>query len=412
MKLFFLLFASIFVFSCAQPRRWTARQTKRGTTSSKKPFNPPARTTVKKSVKPMRALWVATVKNMDWPSKPGLTVWRQKYEARQILDLAVKLKLTAVIFQVRPHCDALYHSPYEPWSSYLSGTQGISPGYDPLQYWIDESHKRGLELHAWFNPFRLRHPSMKGAYGKRSIARSHAKWCYTLAKGYAWLDPGIKAVRDYSMKVIMDVANRYNVDGIHLDDYFYPYAGMLGGKFFPDDAAYRNFRAYGGRLSLSDWRRNNINLFVRDLGLKLRAHHKKLPYGISPFGIWRPGYPKGIKGLDAYEQLYADSLKWMQQGWVDYLSPQLYWPTTSVEQDFTRLLDWWRLQNTRGIGLYPGLALYKANGQWLNGISEIERQLAIIQRRKDVNGFIYFSASDLLKSKKMLEILSRSPYVR
>jgi len=349
---------------------------------------------------------------MDWPSKPGLTEWRQKYEARQILDLAVKLKLTAVIFQVRPHCDAFYQSPYEPWSSYLSGKQGVSPGYDPLQYWISESHKRGLELHAWFNPFRLRHSAMKGDYARSSVAHRQKKWCYNLVKGYAWLDPGLREVRDYSMKVIMDVARRYNVDGIHLDDYFYPYAGMLGGKNFPDGSTYRLYRSRGGRLSQADWRRNNINIFVRDLGIKLRASHKKLAYGISPFGIWKPGYPKGIKGLNAYEELYADSLKWMQQGWVDYLAPQLYWPTSSKEQNFVRLLDWWRQQNKRGIDIYPGLALYKASGKWKDGVNEIQRQLAYIQQRKDLTGFIYFSVTDLLKNPKMSDSLARSPYIR
>ncbi|NQZ58783.1 MAG: family 10 glycosylhydrolase [Lentisphaeraceae bacterium] len=399
MKLCVLILTSLLLLSCGQPSAWEGRRYR--------PKKSVAR--INKS-KPMRAMWVATVTNMDWPSKPGLTVWRQKHEARQILDIAVKLKFTAVIFQVRPHSDAFYKSPYEPWSSYLTGKQGVYPGYDPLQYWIDECHKRGLELHAWFNPFRLRHPAMKGNYGKKSIAHRNGSWCYSLAKGYAWLDPGRKEVRDYSNKVIMDVARRYDVDGIHLDDYFYPYAGMLGGKKFPDSSTYNSYRARGGSMTLADWRRNNINLFVRNLGVDLRSLRKKIPYGISPFGIWRPGFPRGVKGLDAYEVLFADSLKWMQQGWVDYLSPQLYWPTSSKEQDFTQLLDWWRQQNIRGIGLYPGLALYKATGKWKDGVNEIRRQLSVIKQRRDVNGYIYFSASDLKDNPKLLDSLARTSH--
>ena len=353
-----------------------------------------------------RAAWVATVNNMDWPSEPGLTAAAQQREARQLLDMAVQMKLNAIIFQVRPHCDAFYKSPYEPWSYYLQGKQGVGPGYDPLQFWITEAHKRGLELHAWFNPYRMRHPRMKGDYASSSIAKTRPDLGYALKNGYAWLDPGLKAVQDYSIKVIMDVVKRYDIDGVHLDDYFYPYPDYMHKGVFPDARTYGAYRRAGGNLAIADWRRDNINRFVSRLSKTIRTSGKLIRFGISPFGIWKPNHPVGIKGMNPYEQLYADSRKWMQEGWIDYIAPQLYWSTESKDQNFTRLLDWWRSQNIKKIDIYPGIATYKAT-KFREGANQLLRQLLVIQQRPDVKGYIHFNLKPVLDNR-----LISSPLIR
>ena len=353
-----------------------------------------------------RAAWVATVNNMDWPSEPGLSAATQQREARQLLDLAVQMKLNAIIFQVRPHCDAFYKSPYEPWSYYLQGRQGVGPGYDPLQFWIVEAHKRGLELHAWFNPYRMRHPRMKGDYAATSIAKTRPGLGYALKNGYAWLDPGLKEVQDYSIKVIMDVVKRYDIDGVHLDDYFYPYPDYMHNGVFPDAGTYAAYKRNGGTLALADWRRDNINQFVSRLSRTIRGSGRLIRFGISPFGIWKPNHPVGIKGMNPYEQLYADSRKWMQEGWIDYLAPQLYWSTESKDQNFTRLLDWWRSQNTKKIDIYPGVATYKSP-EFREGANQILRQLRVIEQRPDVKGYIHFNLKPVLDNR-----LISSPLIR
>ena len=347
-----------------------------------------------------RAAWVATVNNMDWPSEPGLKPETQMREAIRLLDMAVQMKLNAIIFQVRPHCDAFYNSPYEPWSYYLQGRQGVGPGYDPLQFWIQEAHKRGLELHAWFNPFRMRHPKMKGDYSEKSIAKRRPQWGYTLKNGYAWLDPGKKEVHDYTIEIIMDVVKRYDIDGVHLDDYFYPYSDYMHKGVFPDAQTYGNYRRSGGNLALADWRRNNINTFVKRLSGTIRQSGRLIRFGISPFGIWKPNHPVGIKGMNPYEQLFADSRKWMQEGWIDYLAPQLYWSTNNNDQNFTRLLDWWRSQNTAKCNIYPGLATFKAP-KWSDGANQILKQLQVIQQRPDVKGYIHFNLKPILDNAQI-----------
>jgi uncharacterized lipoprotein YddW (UPF0748 family) len=347
-----------------------------------------------------RAVWVATVKNMDWPSKPGLPIAQQMKEAIAYLDKAVELNLNAIIFQVRPHCDAFYRSPYEPWSYYLTGQEGKDPGYDPLQFWITEAHKRGLELHAWFNPFRSRYPAMKGAHSTKSIALRRPHWNYPLKKGYEWLDPGRQEVRDFSKDVILDVLNRYDVDGIHLDDYFYPYPEYSANGEFPDWKTYQSYKNKGGNLSHKNWRRNNINLFVEDLSRSIKASQKPVRFGISPFGIWRPNNPKGIKGLDVFDVLSADSKKWLNEGWVDYLAPQLYWSNKSVGQNFTRLVDWWRQQNVKGKDIYPGLACYKVK-DWSDGAQQLVEQINVIEKRADVRGFIHFNMRSIFDNPRI-----------
>ncbi|MBU6410991.1 MAG: family 10 glycosylhydrolase, partial [Verrucomicrobia bacterium] len=255
-----------------------------------------------------RGAWIATVANLDWPSKPGLPVAQQKTELIALLDRAAQLKLNAVIFQVRPMCDAMYASPLEPWSAYLTGVQGRAPQpfYDPLAFAIDEAHKRGLELHAWFNPFRVSSPQARLPLALDDIARTHPE----LVRHYGdllWLDPGEPAARQHVLDVIMDVVKRYDVDGVQFDDYFYPYpqSDASGRELdFPDAASWRRFGA-GRGLTRGDWRRQNINRFIQSVYQNIKAVKPWVKFGVSPFGIWRPGNPPQIKGFDAYAKLYA-----------------------------------------------------------------------------------------------------------
>jgi uncharacterized lipoprotein YddW (UPF0748 family) len=308
-----------------------------------------------------RAVWVATVNNIDWPSKPGLPTSQQQAELIAILDRAAALHLNAVVFQVRSGCDALYDSKIEPWSEYLTGKMGQppSPFYDPLSFAIAEAHKRGLELHAWFNPYRARSQDAKSPVSPGHVSIRHPELVRSYGK-YLWLDPGEQATRDYSLSVIMDVVRRYDVDGIHFDDYFYPYPEKSekpnGQELdFPDTAAWQHYQGRGGKLSRNDWRRENVNQFIETV---YRAVKKEKPWvkcGISPFGIWRPGNPPQITGFDSYDKLYCDARKWLHEGWLDYLAPQLYWPIGQKPQSFPVLLQWWNAQNSRRRNLWPGI---------------------------------------------------------
>ncbi len=303
-----------------------------------------------------RGAWVATVGNIDWPSRQGLTVNDQKAEFRAILERAVELKLNAIILQVRPACDAMYDSQIEPWSPYLTGTMGKAPepAYDPLAFAIAEAHMRGIELHAWFNPFRAL-TSLKAPTSSNHVTQKHPEWVRTYA-GQLWLDPGEPEVREYSLSVILDVVRRYDVDAVHIDDYFYPYPTPAKTPF-PDDATYQRYLEKGGMLERDDWRRDNNNQLVEQLYERVKKTKRWVKVGISPFGIWRPHIPETIiAGLDAYGEIYADSRKWLSEGWCDYFSPQLYWSIGPRKQSFPVLLNWWSGQNTRGRHLWAGIA--------------------------------------------------------
>ena len=249
-----------------------------------------------------RAVWVATVDNIDWPSKPGLSPDSQRVEALTILDASARLGLNAVVLQVRPQCDAFYASDLEPWSYYLTGVQGEAPEpfYDPLQFWIDEAHARGLELHAWFNPYRVKHPKQLGPMAASSVAIQRPDLVRSLGTGdFLWLDPGHPEVRELTQSVILDVASRYEIDGVHMDDYFYPYPSYNGGADFPDDPTWALYQAEGGELARDDWRRANVDEFVESLHKRLRQLPRQVKFGISPFGIWKPHHPPAIEaGLD------------------------------------------------------------------------------------------------------------------
>jgi uncharacterized lipoprotein YddW (UPF0748 family) len=357
-----------------------------------------------------RGVWVATVANMDWPSKPGLSSWDQQRELLAILDRAVDLGLNAIVFHVRPGGDAFYASPYEPWSQYITGRQGRAPEppWDPLAFAVDAAHKRGIELHAWFNPYRA-------AYVRdTAIASTHiARAQPNLVKQYGrflWMDPGSAEVRRRTIRAIVDVVKRYDVDGVHIDDYFYPYPEIDASGHtidFPDADTYSAYKKAGGTLAKDDWRRANVDSMVAAL---YRGVHSVKPWvkvGISPFGIWRPGNPPQIRGLDAYATIYANSRLWLEKGWADYFAPQLYWQIRPVEQSFPALLDWWLSQNTKHRHVWPGLADYRVGEAGAGGsrftAQEIVDQIDTIRARDNAQaGHIHFNMTALIKNPDSL----------
>jgi uncharacterized lipoprotein YddW (UPF0748 family) len=365
-----------------------------------------------------RGAWVATVANIDWPSRKTLSTQDQKSELLAILDRAVQLKLNAIIFQVRPACDALYASRIEPWSEYLTGTMGRPPEpfYDPLAFAIEEAHKRGLELHAWLNPYRARLLSATSPVSPTHISKVRPQLVRQYGE-FLWLDPGEKEVQDYSLSVLMDVVRRYDVDGIHFDDYFYPYkAHDASGKEldFPDDASWRRFGA-GGKLSRYDWRRENVNAFIQRAYKSIKAAKPGVKFGVSPFGIWRPRNPPQIQGLDTYALLYADSRKWLANGWLDYFAPQLYWKVDPPIQSFPALLRWWTEQNTRGRIICPGIASDKvarsgSPQEWPP--QEIVNQIRLARSQPGANGHIHWSMKSLMHNSTLDEVLERAVYAQ
>ncbi len=334
-----------------------------------------------------RGMWIATVANIDWPSSPSLSAAQQKAELDALLDVAQQTGLNAVVLQVRAAGDALYGSTIEPWAKSLAGTQGVSPGYDPLDYAVTQAHLRGLELHAWFNPFRAANLTDTATLSPKHFAKERPD----LARVYCtqlWFDPGAEAVHDRAVQVILDVVARYDVDAVHLDDFFYPYPNAAcPGLDFPDSVTYADYLGGGGSLGRAEWRRANVNRFVQRLYMSVRGASSHVQVGISPFGIWRPGNPAGVTGLDAYASIYADSRLWLQSGWVDYFSPQLYWAMNSTGQSFPALLAWWGQQNTLGRHLWPGLAGYRVADGTGSAFSSGEIPAQVAQVRTQTGSF-------------------------
>ena len=349
-------------------------------------------------VREMRGLWIATVANIDWPSRTGLTADQQRAELTDILDRAANAGFNTIVLQVRPAANAVYASALEPWAELLSGTQGTDPGYDPLAYAVVEAHARGMELHAWVNPFRA-----GNARDTSRLAPTHlwnTRRALTRVYGsQLWLDPGDPAVHDHVMRVVSDIVSRYDVDAVHADDYFYPYQERdAAGRVidFPDSATYA---ASGGGSSRDDWRRANVDRFIERMYREVHALKPTLKVGISPFGIWRPGYPASVAGLDAYATIYADSRKWLQQGWVDYLAPQLYWAISAPQQSYPALLDWWVSQNSAGRHVWPGLAAYRVGDGTTSAFStaEIPAQVAFTRTRPAGTGHLLYNTTVTLK---------------
>lgn len=332
--------------------------------------------------------------NIDWPSRPGLSADRQKQELIGILEQHKANGMNAILLQVRPAADAFYAKSREPWSQWLTGTQGIAPapGYDPLEFAIREAHSRGMELHAWFNPYRAT-MSPGAAVHESHITRQKPEWFFTYA-GKKQFDPGIPEVREYIVQVILDVVKAYDIDGVHFDDYFYPY--KVEGQRIRDSGTFEKYGA--GFTDIADWRRNNVNLLIKELNDSIHYYKKYVKFGVSPFGIWRnkseDSLGSATAGLSNYAELFADSRKWVQEGWVDYINPQIYFSFTRRVAPFDTLVDWWS-NNTFGRHLYIGQAAYLV-GQRMEAAwrlpDQIPDQIRYIRDNNRVQGSVYFSS--------------------
>jgi len=350
-----------------------------------------------------RAAWIATVANIDWPSKPGLPAVEQQQQFIARLDQLKAVGCNAVIVQIRPVCDAFYASKIEPWSHYLTGRQGEPPFplYDPLVFMVEEAHKRNMEFHAWFNPFRALMDSKQNPNNAKHVTRAHADWIVNYG-GQSIIDPGIPEAREYVISVITDVVKRYDIDAVHLDDYFYPYP--VAGQAFNDVKTYAK---YGQGMDKSDWRRNNVSQFISLLNTSIKHVKPYMKLGISPFGVWRnktkdPDGSETHGGLTNYDDLYADVLLWMQKGWIDYLLPQLYWEHASHAAPFGVLMPWW-YGHCYKRHVYYGLGLYRMtnahSGPW-STVNELLWQLRDIRKQcPDNTGYAFYSASQFDKIK-------------
>ncbi|HNR16988.1 MAG TPA: family 10 glycosylhydrolase [Chitinophagaceae bacterium] len=361
-------------------------------------------------MKEFRAAWIATVANINWPSKPGLSTEEQKKEAVELLDFLQNHNFNAAILQVRPQCDALYKSELEPWSYYLTGKQGQAPSpyYDPLEFWVEEAHNRGIELHVWLNPYRAHHKDGK-EITEHSIVKKRPELALYLKEGYWWLDPAQKGTQDHSTAVVMDLVNRYDIDGVHFDDYFYPYPSYNLGADFPDSASWNAYQQAGGKLSRGDWRREAVNVFIENLYSKIKATKPYVKFGLSPFGIWRPGYPESVEGFDQYEQLYADAKLWLNKGWIDYFTPQLYWPINRQAQSFPVLLGWWSGENIMKRHLWPGMSVGRDTS--VRSVNETLNQIMITRGMvPESKGAVHWSISSVTKNPTLAKALLESTY--
>ena len=341
-----------------------------------------------------RGVFVATILNIDWPSAKGLSQTVQKQEFMMILDKHKQAGLNAVFVQIRGYCDALYPSFFEPWSDVLTGQQGRTPQYDPLDFMISETHKRGMEFHAWFNPYRAVANINTAVLDSTHVARKHPEWLLPYGN-LRILDPGLPVVRNYVMSVVMDVVKRYDIDGVHFDDYFYPYPQT--GLVLNDDSTYiRNNRGFVDRPS---WRRDNVDLFVKMIADTLKVAKPWVKFGISPFGIWQnksTTQPLGsaTAGLESYNDLFADTRKWLQQGWLDYVAPQLYWYIGQSSANYSLLVPWWN-DVAFGKHVYIAQAAYRINENATWNAAQLPAQLRLNRQYPNVLGSMYFSSSSL-----------------
>ncbi|NML19903.1 family 10 glycosylhydrolase [Pseudoflavitalea sp. G-6-1-2] len=340
-----------------------------------------------------RAAWIATVDNIDWPSRGNYNTESQKAEYIRMLDMHQRNGLNAVVVQVRPAADAFYPSQYEPWSQWLTGKQGTppSPFYDPLEFMIEEAHKRGMEFHAWCNPYRAEFSIGKVPIAPTHVTKLHPEWFVTYGTT-RYFDPGNREAQEFVVKVVRDIVSRYNVDAIHFDDYFYPY--RLPGKEFPDWSSYNK---YGKGLTKDEWRRANVDSIIVKLSRAIKDENPQVKFGISPFGVWRNADkdPMGSAtraGVTNYDDLYADILLWLREGWIDYVAPQLYWEFGQKAAPYEVLIDWWS-KHTYGRHCYVGLGIYRAgsNAAWRDK-TQLPRQIRELRQYPTVQGAIYFSS--------------------
>lgn len=358
--------------------------------------------------KSMRGTWISTVFNLDWPRdsrKSGCHAEQQKQQYTSMLDKLQEAGMNTVFVQVRPTSDAIYPSQSLPWSEWLTGTQGKDPGYNPLQFMIEETHKRGMQFHAWFNPFRV---SVHGNMSKLvdgHPAKEHPDWVVKHLNKLVY-NPGMPEVRKFVVDSIMEVVDHYDIDGVHLDDYFYPYGEDK--ESFKDNDTYEHYNKVF--TNKADWRRNNVNLFIESLHDNIKSAKPNMHFGVSPFGVWRNSTadPTGsaTKALSSYDNLYADTRTWIKNRWIDYISPQVYWHIGHKDASYDTLVDWW-VKETAGTGvdLYMGHAVYKLadtkQTDW-DSADVLIKQLEFNSKFNSIAGSIFFSASDLVKNTKQV----------
>jgi uncharacterized lipoprotein YddW (UPF0748 family) len=365
----------------------------------------------------MRAAWIATVGNIDWPSSPNLTVDEQKKEMTQLLDIFKEYNLNTVVLQIRPAADAFYSSAIEPWSQWLTGAQGKvpEPFYDPLEFAINECRKRGLDIHAWLNPYRAV-TDTSNITALNHISRIHPEWFLTYGKT-VYFDPGLQETRDYVAGVVSDIVRRYDIDAIHMDDYFYPY--RIAKVSFPDDSSFVSYPRGFTPEQKDDWRRDNVNLIIKQLSDSIKAIKPWVEFGISPFGVWRNSDkdPLGSAtkaGVTNYDDLFADILLWQKNGWIDYITPQIYWHRGFRVADYTVLSEWWS-HNSDGCRLYIGQAPYrigrKVSAREWRTSREIVKQTELNRTFPNISGSMFFSAKVFKKNPlRLKEKITRNVY--
>ncbi|MFF2444726.1 glycoside hydrolase family 10 protein [Priestia megaterium] len=357
----------------------------------------------------LRATWVASVLNIDWPSKPGLSIAQQKSEFINYLEEQKRMGMNAIVMQIKPTSDAFYPSKYGLWSEYLTGTQGKDPGYNPLSFMVKEAHKRNVEFHAWFNPYRITMPLGKEAalsdldkLPENHPARKHPEWVVPYGQ-QLYFNPGIPEVQKFVIDGIMEVVKNYDIDAVHMDDYFYPY--KIAGKTFPDQEAYQRYGANKFN-KIEDWRRDNVNNLVKNINKSIKEEKSYVKFGVSPFGVWRnkavdPTGSETTAGQTNYDDLYADTRTWINNGYVDYIAPQLYWNIGLPVADYAKLLAWWTKEvEGKNVQLYIGQADYKINTNsngvqnWFNP-EELPDQIKLNRTYNNFKGSMHFSAKDL-----------------
>lgn len=359
----------------------------------------------------LKGVWVASVYNLDYPASATKDENTLKNEAVSILNNIEKMGLNAVFLQVRPSADALYNSDIFPWSKYLTGQSGVAPdnGFDPLEFWVEEAHKRNIELHAWINPYRITKSGDEeyNLISDKSPAKVHKEYVVKYSDGNYYFNPGIPEVRKLVIDGALEIIKRYDVDGIHMDDYFYP------GSSFDDLDTYKKYG--NGFSNIDDWRRENVNLLVKELDEELHKVNKDISFGISPFGIWANSSNNSLgsntNGTESYYSHYADTRKWALNGWVDYIAPQIYWERGHKSADYITLVNWWAdTLNGSDTKLYIGLADYrtvdaKKSSVWYNG-KEIDEQMKINESSKIISGEIHYRYSSLISSNSLYKLLS------
>jgi len=311
----------------------------------------------------MKGIWVATVYNLDYPSSPTTDVNTLKSEIKTILNNISEMGYNAVFFQVRPSADSFYKSDIFPWSKYLTGQNGLAPldGFDPLTFLAEEAHKKGIEVHAWINPYRI---TKKGdeeyaSISSESPAKKHPEYVVKYSDGNYYFNPGIPEVRKMVVDGAVEIVKNYQIDGIHMDDYFYP------GTSFNDTETYNKYR--NGFSNIEDWRRNNVDLLIQEINEAVHKANKNVSFGISPFAIWMNSSSSSLgsntKGTESYNSHYADTRKWVQNSWIAYIAPQIYWEVGHKSANYAELLSWWNnVASGSRTKLYIGLADYKSVG--------------------------------------------------